>query len=182
MPKRKGQRKKALAQPKKKRKYAVAWGCATFKSPPPARECPEDDEPIALAASKWKKHKANQKKNNNPIQDQDLSHLKENESNDEENQLTVDDIAKENEPSSDDESENKSLAESKTTMEVESKTMGADSEESANAYTESIAPHPSTNPYFNRPAVSNYKIERSRAAPSVPFSRHAFFLARNDIT
>jgi hypothetical protein len=92
MPKRKGQRKKALAQPKKKRKYAVARGCATFKSPPPAKECPEDDEPIALAASKWKKHKAAQKKKNNPIQD--LSHLKENESNDEENQPTIDDIAK----------------------------------------------------------------------------------------
>jgi hypothetical protein len=128
----------------------------------------DDDEPIATLGSKWKKHKTSRKKIS-PIED------KENETTDKENQPAVEDIAKAMEPTSDDGSENGSLV-------VESKTMGANSEEPANASTESYAPHPLTNPYFNRPAVSNYKKERSRAAPSVPFSRHAFFLARNDIT
>jgi hypothetical protein len=111
MAKTKGQRRKALSQPKKKRKYAVARGCATFKSPPPAKECPEDDEPIVNLGSKKKKLKTAQK----PNSIQDMLQCPDKDDPVQEEVSPVQDVSRRNKSTDEDESsvDNKSQSQSK---------------------------------------------------------------------
>jgi hypothetical protein len=67
------------------------------------------------------------------------------------------------------------------TLSVENEAISAESETPVPAAKATAAPHPATNPYFNRMKVSNYTYQRSLAAPQVTFSKYAFNGSKRDI-
>jgi hypothetical protein len=66
-------------------------------------------------------------------------------------------------------------------LSVENKAIAAKSKTPVPAAKATAAPHPATNPYFNRMKVNDYTYQRSLAAPQVTFSKYAFNGSKRDI-